>query len=276
MADAADGGDGAGVDLAGQGFVVEAPEVLDAAAAAHQQQRIDLATGVRQADLRGQPAGRVGALHRRRIDDDRHLRRAPRQRRQHVAQRGGMQRGDHADGARHRHRFALARRIEQAFRVQLLFQAQEGFVQIAQAGAAHGVDLQLVVAARFVQRHPDPDFDLVARARHEADRAGAAPEHDGAHGGAAVLEREVPMPGSRLREVGNLAANPQCRDAALQQLPHRLVQLGNCQDIPRKYVVCDCKFNCHKAFRCVPVHRAYVAGRHDTASGHFCRGWPES
>ncbi|AHC48362.1 hypothetical protein AX27061_3903 [Achromobacter xylosoxidans NBRC 15126 = ATCC 27061] len=55
-----------------------------------------------------------------------------------------------------------------------------------------------------------------------------------------------------------------------------MVQLGNCQDIPREYVVCDCKFNCHKAFRCVPVHRAYVAGRNDTASGHFCRGWPES
>ncbi|MNY17496.1 hypothetical protein D3C86_1508180 [compost metagenome] len=119
-----------------------------------------------------------------------------------------MQGGDHADRPRQADRVALAGGIEQSFRGQLLFQPQECFIQVPEAGPAHGVGLQLVVAAGFIQGNPGPDFHLVARPGNETHGAGAAAEHDSAHRGPAVLEREVPMPGSRLREVGNLPANP--------------------------------------------------------------------
>src|SRR5690606_41885562 len=55
----------------------------------------------------------------------------------------------------------------QSFVLQLRLQAQESLVQIAHAGAAHAVGLQLVVAAGFVQGHARAHLDLVARARHE-------------------------------------------------------------------------------------------------------------
>ena len=87
MAHAADHRNGAGRDLARQRLVIEAPEIFNAAAAAHQQQGIHFGALIGQPHLRGQPAGRVGALHRGRIDDDGNLRRAPGQCRQHIAQR---------------------------------------------------------------------------------------------------------------------------------------------------------------------------------------------
>ncbi|CAB3913760.1 hypothetical protein LMG26858_04880 [Achromobacter anxifer] len=276
VSDAADDGNLAGRDFAGQRLVVETPKILDAAAAADQQQRVDLGALVGDAHLGRQPSGGIRPLYRRGIDDHGHLGRTPRQCRQHVPQRRGMQGRNDPDGARQAHGLALAGRIEQAFRGQLLLQPQERFIQIADAGPAHGVGLQLVVAAGLVKGNAGADLDLVARPRHETDRAGAASEHDGAHGGPAVLEREIPMPGSRRCEVGNLPAHPQRRDAALQQLPHGLIQLGNRQDIPRKCVVCDCRFNCHGAFRWVPVHRARLAGRNHTASQHICRNRPDS
>ena len=187
MAHAADHRNGAGRDLARQRLVIEAPEIFNAAAAAHQQQGIHFGALIGQPHLRGQPAGRVGALHRGRIDDDGNLRRAPGQCRQHIAQRGRVQRGDHADRPGQRRQLALARRVEQPLERQLLLEPQKGFVQVAQPGPPHGVDLQLVVAARFVQRHARPDLDLVAGPRDEPHRAGAAAEHDRPHGGAAVL-----------------------------------------------------------------------------------------
>ncbi|KAK67914.1 hypothetical protein AZ22_2014 [Bordetella bronchiseptica 980-2] len=139
-------------------------------------------------------------------------------------------------------------------------QAQESLVQVAHAGAAHAVGLQLVVAAGFVQGDARAHLDLVARARHEPHLGGAAAEHDGAHRGTAVLEREIPVARGRLGEIGNLAAHPQRRDAALQQLAHSLVQLGNCQDIPREYVVCDRQSNCHKGFRADICPQALCGG----------------
>ncbi|KAG0924150.1 hypothetical protein G6F32_014022 [Rhizopus arrhizus] len=86
--DAADHGDLAGGHLARQVFVVEAPEIFDAAPAANQQEGIDFGALVGHADLGRPAAGCVRALNRGRIDNDRHLRRAPGQRRQHIAQRG--------------------------------------------------------------------------------------------------------------------------------------------------------------------------------------------
>ena len=76
---------------------------------------------------------------------------APRKRGEHVAQGGGLQRGHDADAARIGGQRLLVRGIEQPFPVQFVAQLEKGFEQRALAGAAHGFDVELEIAARLVQ-----------------------------------------------------------------------------------------------------------------------------
>ena len=82
------------------------------------------------------------------------------------------------------------------------------FFQRAHAGAADRFHIDLVVAARAVQRHQRAHLDLVAFARRESRVLRATAEHHGAHLGAIVFQGEVPVAGSGAREVGNLAGDP--------------------------------------------------------------------
>src|SRR5690606_19183865 len=87
-------------------------------------------------------------------------------------------------------------------------------------------NLQLIIAARLVQRYIDPEFEFFARLGYEPDRLGPTTEHDGAHGGTFVLYREIPMAGRSLGKVGNLAAHPDAREIALEQRSHATIQLA--------------------------------------------------
>ena len=87
VADAADHRDRRRRDGAHHALVVEGPQVFQRAAAAHQQQRVDLARALPPGAAPPPARRRLGALHRARIDDHAHLRRAPCQRGQHVVQR---------------------------------------------------------------------------------------------------------------------------------------------------------------------------------------------
>ena len=110
----------AGGDGARQRLVVEGPQILDRAAAAHQQDQVDRLGGVRlspavQLPQRALQFGRrARALHRRRRQQHRDVRHAPRQRMQHVAPGRRTERGDHADAARQRRQRALALGVEPA------------------------------------------------------------------------------------------------------------------------------------------------------------------
>lgn len=129
VADAADDRHVARRDRARERLVIERPQVLDRAAAAADDQHVDLAPRVRRRDHRGELLRRARALHGRRIDDHRHVRRAARERRQHVAQRGRLQRRDDADRARMRRRRPLALGREEPFGLELRLQPQERFVE---------------------------------------------------------------------------------------------------------------------------------------------------
>ncbi|MNM59889.1 hypothetical protein D3C81_711510 [compost metagenome] len=152
------------------------------------------------------------------------MRRAALQGGQHVAQGGRLRAGDDADAAREHGDGALALLVEQALRGQLFLQALERFIQGAHAGAADGFHIDLVIAARAVQRDEGAHFHLVAFARREARILGAAAEHHGAHLGAIVLQGEIPVTGSGAREVGNLAGDPGQGERAFEQARDGLVQ----------------------------------------------------
>ena len=177
----------------------------------------------------GNPFGRALALYRGRVEHDAHVRRAPFERAEDVAQRRRLRAGDDADAAREQGQGTLALLVEQALRAQLLLQAQEGFVQGPHAGAADRLDVDLVIAARAVQGHQGAHLDLVAFARNEAGVLGAAAEHHGAHLGGVVLEREIPVARTGAGEVRYLAADPGQRKGALQQARHLGIERANGQ-----------------------------------------------
>jgi hypothetical protein len=77
VANAADDGYGARDDRVGQDFFVERPKVLNAAAAAANDERIAFATGSRRLDSARQLFSRAGPLDGRGIDDGRQAGRPP-------------------------------------------------------------------------------------------------------------------------------------------------------------------------------------------------------
>ena len=186
MADAADHRDRRLDDGAHQRLVVEGPQVFERAAAAHQQQGVDLAPRRGQAQRRHQRGRRIGALHRAGVDDHPHLRRTPRQRRQHIVQRRRGRGGDDAQRRRPGGDRALARGVEQPGRLEPRLEAQELLVQRAGPQALHRLDHQLQLAARLVDQRG-------ARAARPAGRPGprsrAAPRRGGTSRSAAARWR---------------------------------------------------------------------------------------
>jgi len=122
------------------------PEILDRAAAAHQQQELAFGARVGGGEHRGDARGGPFALHRRRVDDHADRAVAPRKRRQHVAQRRRGERSDHADGARMRRQRAFCGLVEQAFALQLLFQLEKPLIQRPEPRRAQRLNRELEAA----------------------------------------------------------------------------------------------------------------------------------
>ena len=142
--------DRAGADGAGHGLVVEGPQILQGAAAAHQQE--DVAVTAFAGAPQGAHDRRRGglALHGHRVQQDFAQRVAPAQDRQHVPDRGPGGRGDHAAASRPGGRLALDRRVEQALAGQLALELLEGPLQGAVAGVLQVLGDELEIAARRV------------------------------------------------------------------------------------------------------------------------------
>ncbi|MDR8853482.1 hypothetical protein FEP99_06531 [Burkholderia pseudomultivorans] len=225
--DAADDRQLARRDRARKRLVVERPQILDRAAAAAHQQYVDLAPRIGGLHGRDQLLGRARTLHGCRIDDHRDVRRAARERGQHVAQRGGLQRRDDADRTRMSRQRPLALGREQSFGLELRLQAQERLVQAPLPGAPHGLDIELHLAARLVHRDDRAHLDPVAFARRELRILRAAAEHHAAHLRLLVLDREIPVTARGAREVRHFAGDPQQRKRTLEHRRNRTVERRN-------------------------------------------------
>ena len=122
-------------------------------------------------------AGASRALHEARVDDDLDVRRAPRQRRDDVVQRGAGGRRHDADGAHEGRQGPLSIRLEQAFGREPRAQAQELLVQLPGTDALHRFDDHLQLAARLVHGQAPAQLDLhPVLQRDVAEHRGAA-EH---------------------------------------------------------------------------------------------------
>ncbi len=156
-----------------------------------QQQRVD---HQRRALAAATWAARRGLESARRgVDDHRHLRRAPRGSRKHVAQRGQratlttpMARSSRAD-------FALALRVEQALGVELLLRStQKASYRLPRpARRMPRPAIGNRLAARRARRGPRTSAWSPARGTNPTAEAGR--EHHRPHGRPVVLQGEVPV-----------------------------------------------------------------------------------
>ncbi len=155
VAHGADQRDRAGRDRAGQGLVVERPEVLHRAAAARHDQHVG--AGDRAARLQGLEAadGRCDlsrggvALHHHRPDDD-PAGPAVADAVQDVADHRAGRAGDHSDHRRHRGQGLFPFGCEQALGGEPGLQPFELGQERADAGRLHGLDDDLVAGARRI------------------------------------------------------------------------------------------------------------------------------
>src|SRR5262249_49571350 len=138
------------------------------------------------------------ALYLRGIDDHRDHAGAARERREHVAQRRRLGRGDDADAARKGRERALARGFEETFGLELRLELLEGLEEPAQARATHLLDRELVRPARFVKRDASAYFDFLAVLGLEIEEARARLPHHAIDLRRGVLEAEVPVTRGRL------------------------------------------------------------------------------
>ena len=226
VTDAADDRDGTGADGSGDGFVIERPQILDAASAAAENKRVALASLAGAPDCARDLFRRTFALNLRGVDDDSDVRRAAFERGQYITQCGCLGGGDDADFARKAWQGTFGGIVEESLAFELVLEAKELLVEIADACLACRFDVQLKVTACFVQRDEDAGFNVLAVCQAPAEQLGAVPEHHAADLRASVLEREVDVPGGGERQVGDFSGDPAQRERGFEPFSRQSIEHG--------------------------------------------------
>ena len=144
-----------------------------------------------------------------------------------VANRRAVERRDDADLARERRERPLPRRVEQPFRLQLLFQLLEGELQRAEAVRLEMLADQLIFALRLVDGYAAARDDAQSVGRLEFEVAQRRPENHRADLRGAVLEREIQVAGVPHAAVRELAFDPHLEELGLEQIANADGQLGD-------------------------------------------------
>ena len=221
-----------GGDRPGDDFLVEGPQVLEGAAAATDDQCIELnfalpLPAVGPLNGRGDLPGGSLALHGDREQGYLDARAAPAQHCEDVVDGGAGGGGDDPEVGDARRQGFFAGRIEQALGQQAGLEFLERCLQRARAGLFKVFHDQLELAAPLVQGYPAAQADVVAVGRGETQALVAVAEHGAAHLRAAVLQREVPVAGGGHREVAHLPLDPDEVKMALQQHPRLAIELAD-------------------------------------------------
>ena len=149
-------------------FVVEAPQILDRAAAARDDDRVEVITLI-QSLQRGDDLGRsIIALHGRRREHHPQQRPAAANDVEHVLQGRAGGRGDNADGVHDRRERAFPIGFKEALGLQLRLEPLELLIEIAHARRLDRVDVELIRALHFVHADLAVRKDGVAFARGAA------------------------------------------------------------------------------------------------------------
>src|SRR5205085_5179518 len=93
--------------------------------------------------------------------------------------------------------------------------------------------------ARLVQADEDLRVDLHAVAQWRLQGSGPALKHHAVNLRAAVLQREIKVPGRGAVEVRELAPHPEQRETSLEGVANAAQQLGDGKNGPRKFIQHD-------------------------------------
>ena len=116
--------------------------------------------------------------------------------------------------------------VEQPFGLQPLLQLLEGELQRAEPVRLEVLADELILALRLVDAEPAARDDVQAVLRLELQVADRRAEHHRLDLRAAVLEREVHVPGVPDAAVRDLALDPDVAEAGLEQVADRGGQLA--------------------------------------------------
>ena len=208
-------------------LVIECPKILDAAPAAAHHQHVALRALPSDANRAGNALGGPVSLDRSGIDHDRDAGHAAREGGEEIPQRRGFARGGDTDrtGPRWQRTFALG--IEEPLALELRLQPLERFVQGSEPGRAESFDVELELAAGFVQRDEGEELNLRTVPGKPVELLGTLPKEDATHLGIPILQGEITVTRAVAHETRHLAAHPEQGQAALQRGARFPVQLGH-------------------------------------------------
>ncbi len=215
-----------------QEWVIEGPEVFQRTATTHEQDDLHPVQSLRLCQRRAQLRRRLGALHEAGHHDGLQLRRAPRQSRHDIVQRGSPERGDDGNALGKRGQRPLAGGIEHALGLQLGLEAQELLIERALARRLHELGDELQVSPRLVKGDAATAAHPLAVLRRETQLCGAAPEQsrtDQRRGAVGVLQAEIVVAAGGAGEARQLALHRDVGEARAQLLGQLLQQRGDAQ-----------------------------------------------
>ncbi len=122
-------------------------------------------------------------------------------------------------------------RIKQSFGGQFCFQQFKLLLQQAFTRRMHTFGNQLIVTAWLIESDVGAHQHLLTMLRTKGDASVTVAEHSTANLSAIIFQREVPVTGCRLREVGDLGADPDQAHLFLQQLTHCRIETADGKNI---------------------------------------------
>ena len=223
-----------GGDGAGDGLLVERPQILERAAAARDDHDVDAGMPRHVADGAGDLVAGALALDAARADQQPQAGVAVGDDAHDVAHRRALERGHDADGPRQQRQRTLARRGEQAFGLEPALQLLEGELERAEPARLEVLTDDLHLAARLVDLELAARDDVLAVGGLEAEQPQVAAEHHRLDLRGVVLEREVEMTRGGRPGVRDLALEPDLEELLLEAARDGGGQLADGVDGPRR------------------------------------------
>ena len=206
MADGGDNGDARCGDRPRHRFLVERPQVLCRPPSPADDDHVDV-LGVQQLYPLRYRCRRSVSLHRRRRNE--YVGREPFLRNAYDVMYDRAVKGcDHAHGPRIPGQLTFSGRVEETFRLKLLFQLFQCEVHVAEPGTSHRRNLELIPSPGDVHVNGTERRDLHACRRLERQCVPRASEKDAFQCALRILQREIIVSLRRYLQCGDLSRYP--------------------------------------------------------------------
>src|SRR5207248_4162072 len=231
VADAGDYGNLRIGNRAGDDFFVEGPQVFEGASPAGENQHVHELFCIEELQrfddfLRG-----AFALHAHGKHGEIDVGKTAREDAHDVADGSTARRSDEADTAGKQRQRLLARRIEETFPFEALFQLVEGELKRAEADRLDFLDVNLIFAALFVDADGATHGDLQAVFGAELDAALLLFEENAFNLRAVVFQGEIDVAGLRFAAVGDFALDEDVGEIAGEEIADASGELADGQDL---------------------------------------------